>query len=130
MKPEELKSLIKQRKQRRKSDLELMKAAVLVYRKMISKHDAEMKYYCQYNERKLFQEAGEKYQNAVKAESTARRKLYDLALSPLFTQEERETIIQDLKTETELESIADAERVLSMLERIITNTEEIPNKAA
>ena len=28
--------------------------------------------------------------------------------SPSFTQEERETIIQDLKTETELESIADA----------------------
>ena len=118
MKPEELKRLIKDRKQRRKSDLELLKIAVLVYRKMIRKHDAEMEFYCQHNDRKLFQEAGEKYQSAVKAEATARRKLYDLAISPLFTHEEQENIIQDLKRELELESIADAERVLHMLNKI------------
>ncbi len=126
MKPEELKRLIKDRKQRRKSDLELLKIAVLVYRRMIRKYDAEMDYYYRHHDRTGFQEAGEKYNDAVKAEAEARRKLYDLALSPLFTYEEHADIIQDLKNELELESISDAERVLHMLKKI-TDPELIEN---
>lgn len=125
MKPEELKKIIKDRKQRRKGDLELLKNAVLVYRKMIRKSDAEMNYYCHYNDRKSFQETREKYNDAVKAEAITRGKLYDLALSPLFTQEEHEAIIHDLKSEMELESLADAERVLHMLNQI-TDPELMP----
>ena len=98
MKPEELKNLIQQRKQKRKSDLELLKITVLVYRKMIRKHDAEMNYYSEHNERKAFQEVWERYVAAAIAEAEARRKLYNLAISPLFTQEEQENIIQDRRT--------------------------------
>lgn len=127
MSPEELKAEIERRKAKRKTDLQLSRHVVLTYRKIIRKCDLEMNFYYRYHDRKSFEESKNKYEDAISWEAEARRKYYDLALSPLFDEAEHERIISDLEKELQLESRSEAERVLHMLNRIIQDPEALPS---
>lgn len=113
---EEFKAKCRERKERKTTDLELLKQYIFALRRVIRKKQIEMESAKTLHDSAEYEKCHADYTDAMERRNMYEHRFVTVQETPLFTAEERRQIASDIQDAFQIERYADAVKILWILE--------------
>ena len=115
---EDIQKDISDRKAKRTGRLKLLSDYLSNYYRITRLMKSQMIAAREMNDRELYEESRERFTQALEQIEVTEKRISSDTTAPLYTDEEQETMVLEIKNCLHMESVADAEKVLRALEEL------------